>query len=401
MEQPFKEALPILHQLEKQGHQAYFVGGSVRDYLLKRPIGDIDIATSALPREVQSIFKKTIPVGIEHGTVLVRYHNQSYEVTTFRIDGDYQDFRHPEQVEFVRDIQEDLARRDFTINAIAMDSQGNIIDPFNGMRDMKEKLLRTVLHADDRFQEDPLRMMRAVRFISQLGFHLDDHTKKAMKKHGFLLEKIAVERKAAELEKLLKGTHLQKSFQVIKDTGIHFYLPVFQQDSGLIDKCLEMMTDPVETFYEGIARLHFINTRHSVEEWIREWKLSNKIKNRSKQLARAYQCFKKRKLDNRCLYLLDLDMIPSFVSLINAFATDDSMKETEVKKRYDSLPIYSRKDLKVDGNQIRQWLPDKKPGPWINTVLTHVENKVLTGELKNDVEQIKEWVFRWNRQEGN
>ena len=127
----FLQAIPVLEHIEKHQHKAYFVGGCVRDYLLKRPIGDIDIATSASPSFIQKIFPKVIPVGIEHGTVIVRHNHESFEVTTFRIDGDYTDKRHPDSVVFIDNIDKDLERRDFTINALAMDLNGNMIDLFD------------------------------------------------------------------------------------------------------------------------------------------------------------------------------------------------------------------------------------------------------------------------------
>src|SRR5699024_3914466 len=145
-----------------------------------RPIGDIDIATSALPEQIQAIFPQVIPVGIEHGTVIVRYNHVSYEVTTFRLDGEYSDQRHPDSVQFIDRIDEDLERRDFTINALAMNKKGQIIDLFAGKKDLARKMIRTVGNGYDRFNEDPLRIIRAFRFSSQLGFSIEKETLKAI-----------------------------------------------------------------------------------------------------------------------------------------------------------------------------------------------------------------------------
>src|SRR5690625_2709763 len=147
--QPFKKAKPIIRKIEQHGCKAYFVGGCVRDYLLQREIGDIDIATSASPEEIKQIFTKVIPVGIEHGTVIVRHDHQSYEVTTFRIAANYADQRHPDSVTFIDRIDEYLRRRDFTINALAMDGNGYILDLFEGQKDLRDKLIRTVGNAAD------------------------------------------------------------------------------------------------------------------------------------------------------------------------------------------------------------------------------------------------------------
>jgi tRNA nucleotidyltransferase (CCA-adding enzyme) len=177
MKQPFAKALYIIKQLKAHGHEAYFVGGAVRDFLLRRPIGDVDIATSALPEEVMRIFPKTIGVGVEHGTVMVLHEGTPYEVTTFRTEGKYEDYRRPESVTFVRSLHEDLKRRDFTMNAIAMNEHGQMIDPFAGQEAIKRKMIQTVGDAKARFSEDALRMMRALRFVSQLGFYLSEETK--------------------------------------------------------------------------------------------------------------------------------------------------------------------------------------------------------------------------------
>lgn len=141
MKPPFRQALGIIQRLKQHGHEAYFVGGAVRDLLLGRPIGDVDIATGALPEEVMAIFPKTIDVGSKHGTVVVVHEGKAYEVTTFRTDGDYEDYRRPESVTFVRSLEEDLKRRDFTMNAMAMDEHGTVIDPFGGQEAIEKRII--------------------------------------------------------------------------------------------------------------------------------------------------------------------------------------------------------------------------------------------------------------------
>ena len=172
--QEFKKALPVIDKLNQAGYEACFVGGSVRDCILNLPIHDVDIATSAFPAEIKEVFEKTIDVGIEHGTVLVLHQDESYEITTFRTESTYQDYRRPDHVDFVRSLEEDLKRRDFTINALALNAQGQIIDLFHGLEDLQNKRLKAVGIAAERFQEDALRMMRGLRFVSQLGFDLEE-----------------------------------------------------------------------------------------------------------------------------------------------------------------------------------------------------------------------------------
>ena len=216
----FAEALPILEQIEAAGFEAYFVGGSVRDNLLGLPIHDVDIATSAYPAEIKQIFKRTVDTGIQHGTVMILDHGNGYEVTTFRTETGYQDFRRPDSVTFVRSLEEDLKRRDFTINALAMRADGEIIDLFDGIADLKAHKIRAVGVADERFHEDALRMMRAVRFESQLGFSVTETTQAAIEKHAALLEKIAIERIHVEFMKLMQRIERQNGLRTFIDTEI-------------------------------------------------------------------------------------------------------------------------------------------------------------------------------------
>lgn len=190
----FVNAIPVLKTIEKAGFEAYFVGGCVRDTLLGIPLHDVDITSSAYPAEIKEIFNRTVDTGIEHGTVMVLDHGEGYEVTTFRTESTYQDFRRPDHVTFVRSLDEDLKRRDLTINALAMDADGNVVDLFHGLDDLKNKIIRAVGNPHERYHEDALRMMRSIRFMSQLDFNLESETEKAIEDNAHLLEKIAIER---------------------------------------------------------------------------------------------------------------------------------------------------------------------------------------------------------------
>lgn len=193
----------IIEILDSNGYEAYAVGGCVRDSILGRKPKDWDVTTSALPYEVKSLFKKTIDTGIKHGTVTVLIKGEGYEVTTYRIDGDYKDGRHPENVKFSLKLTEDLQRRDFTINAMAYNDKVGLIDQFDGMKDLQEGIIRCVGNPSERFGEDALRMMRAIRFCAQLGFHMDSNTYKAIVKLAPNIMKVSVERIQVELIKTL------------------------------------------------------------------------------------------------------------------------------------------------------------------------------------------------------
>ncbi len=202
MELP-RDVRQIIETLENAGYEAYAVGGCVRDMVLKRVPQDWDITTSARPEQVKALFRRTIDTGIEHGTVTVMKNHVGYEVTTYRIDGEYEDSRHPKNVEFTDNLVLDLERRDFTINAMAFHPVRGVVDAFSGMQDIEGRIIRCVGDAGARFDEDALRMLRAVRFSGQLGFAIEDKTLQAMKERAKDLQKISAERIRTELVKLL------------------------------------------------------------------------------------------------------------------------------------------------------------------------------------------------------
>lgn len=195
----------IITELEKSGFTAYIVGGCVRDAIMGKTPHDYDICTSALPEDMMNVFKhrNIIETGLQHGTITVKGNDDFYEVTTYRIDGEYTDGRHPDGVTFVDNIEADLARRDFTINAMAYNPRTGFIDPFNGVEDIKNKTIRCVGNPDKRFQEDALRIMRAVRFSSVCDFSIEQNTKKAMLRNKDLLTAVSAERKTSEFCKML------------------------------------------------------------------------------------------------------------------------------------------------------------------------------------------------------
>ncbi|MBP3267593.1 MAG: CCA tRNA nucleotidyltransferase, partial [Ruminococcus sp.] len=204
-----KDVDEILERLESCGFEAYTVGGCVRDTIMGRSAHDTDITTNALPEQVIAAFDgyKVIPTGLKHGTVTILKNSVPYEITTYRIDGEYKDSRRPETVEFTASITEDLARRDFTMNAIAMDRHGNIADPFGGKDDIGKGIIRCVGDPVQRFSEDALRIMRAVRFAAQLGFSIEEKTAEAVHSMKGRLKNISVERIRSELDKLLCGKY--------------------------------------------------------------------------------------------------------------------------------------------------------------------------------------------------
>ena len=213
----------IIGSLEEHGFEGFAVGGCVRDSLLKKTPKDWDITTDALPVDMKKIFKKTFDTGIAHGTVTVLMDGVGYELTTYRIDGNYSDGRHPDSVSFSKNLSEDLCRRDFTINAMAYSNKKGIVDLFDGRKDLQKGIIRAVGDAKKRFDEDALRMLRAVRFAAQLGFKIDDDTFEATKEKAKLLSKVSKERIFVELNKSLCGDFAQ-NIKMVYTSGLYRYI---------------------------------------------------------------------------------------------------------------------------------------------------------------------------------
>lgn len=215
----------ILKELNRNGYEGYIVGGCVRDYLMGNEPHDYDITTSALPDEVKKVFSHTVDTGIQHGTVTVVIDKVGYEITTYRIDGEYKDNRHPEEVIFTDKLSGDLSRRDFTVNAIAYNPLKGYVDLFNGREDIEKKIIRGVGVPAKRFQEDALRMMRAVRFSAQLDFSIEDITLKALKENADLIKNISIERIREEFFKLLLSNHNERLDILLNSGMTEYFLP--------------------------------------------------------------------------------------------------------------------------------------------------------------------------------
>lgn len=261
-----KDVKHIIDVLMENGYEAYAVGGCVRDSILGRVPGDWDITTSALPMQVKGLFRRTVDTGIQHGTVTVMLGRNGYEVTTYRIDGKYEDSRHPESVEFTPKLEEDLKRRDFTINAMAYNDEHGIVDIFDGVGDLQRKIIRCVGNAHDRFDEDALRILRAVRFSAQLGFGIEENTASAAKELAVNLKRISSERIHTEFNKMLKSAH-PDYFSVADAIGImEIVLPEYHvmsaQDKAFVGALAKECACQLPERY---AAMLFMSGRYSEE----------------------------------------------------------------------------------------------------------------------------------------
>lgn len=393
----FQQGIEIIERLEENGHEAYFVGGSVRDTLMDRAIGDIDIATSATPEEIQAIFPKTVDVGAEHGTIIVITKEQeSYEVTTFRTDGNYTDNRHPDEVIFVKSLQEDLKRRDFTMNAIAMSKFGKILDPFEGEKDINRKVIRTVGKARDGFREDALRMLRAVRFASQLSFSLEAATFLGIQEDNALLENVSIERKTIEMEKLLLGQGVKFGLELLATTGLYAFLPKLD---GKEKELLELGDLPLQhlknrsSIWTVLTYGLKVNT-HEVDDFLTNWKLPKKIIKSVIENLRLMENVQLFGWQTESVYRSGLERSLEAHQVMCVLGLDEETSNKKIRELYENLPIYSLKDIVFDGHDLIE-LAGGKRGKWISEILSDMEMALLHGETKNERAALKEWVFNW------
>ena len=286
-----KEVKYIISRLEENGFEAYAVGGCVRDSILGRVPEDWDITTSAKPEEVKKLFQVTIDTGLQHGTVTLVIAKAGYEVTTFRLDGDYSDGRHPDRVAFTSSLTEDLKRRDFTINAMAYSEKTGLIDKFSGKEDLENGIIRAVGDAEERFAEDALRMFRAIRFAGQLNFKIAEMTLEAIKKLSANISKVSVERIAKELEKLLLSANPEyihlvyetKIFEVIAPEVAELFA------NGLIGDSVQAMARVCYSDKKGLYQIRlsvFLEKLGSINavKLLKKLKLDNDTINTVKKL---------------------------------------------------------------------------------------------------------------------
>lgn len=383
----FNKAKPILEQLVNAGFEAYYVGGSVRDIIMNHEINDVDIATSAYPTEVKQIFHSTVDVGIEHGTVLVVTPYGQYEITTFRTESDYDDFRHPNEVNFVRSLEEDLKRRDFKMNALAMNYNGEIIDLFDGIQDINNKIICAVGNPCERFNEDALRMIRAIRFASQLDFNIENNTYDAIKENYQLLNHISIERIYQEWIKLLHGTNPKKGMQLLIDSNCYQYFPNFTNHKKELNEFTNIISKSIDHNVAFIILAYLFNYNYNeVKYWLKKWKCSNQMINTIAICTKyLYSRLKNNTLSNLELYELGLENIKIIEDVCNILIKNNQFEK--LQNDYLNLPIHSIKDLNIDGKILIDHL-QMKPGKWMGKFLNLAKEKIINFEWENNQNEL-------------
>ncbi|MBF0819598.1 CCA tRNA nucleotidyltransferase [Streptococcus acidominimus] len=383
----FQEALPILEKIKQAGFEAYFVGGSVRDAILGRPIHDVDIASSSYPEETKAIFPRTIDVGIEHGTVLVLEEEGEYEITTFRTEDVYVDYRRPSQVSFVRSLEEDLKRRDFTVNAFALDDQAQIIDKFDGMEDLQNKTLRAVGRAAERFNEDALRIMRGFRFAASLDFTIEEATFEAMKETAPLLEKISIERIFIEFDKLLLAKSWRRGMEALIASKAYNYLPDMKEKAAQLSQLLASLSDDFvfRTSEQAWALLIVYLEIGNVKSFLKDWKTSNEFQRTVLKLVDIYQLRLQGEVTKQVCYRYGKDLLYLVEEVRHAQGLAVAYEQIETLDQ--TLTIHDKHEIVVKGGDVMKSF-QLKPGPLLGQLLTEVELAIVEGDLANEVAAI-------------
>lgn len=372
----FNSAINVLEKFNEAGYEAYFVGGCVRDYLLNDEFSDIDITTNALPDEVKQIFRKSIDTGIQHGTVTILVNGDNFEVTTFRTEDDYIDHRTPEKVEFVSDLKEDLDRRDFTINAMALDSNGKLYDYHCGERDLRNKVIKTVNNPNERFFEDALRMLRAFRFSSKLGFEIEENTLKAIKNNAELIKFVSIERIVNEFRKLLTGRGNKRSLELLLDSNLNNYIPFLDEISKIIDFSNY-------TFCQSLYILSKINDISF--EKLKELKLSNKEIKQIKIYEKINEEFSSNVPLEIILYNYDVNDV-SFIASYSNYCDNEDIERIK-------LPIESFNDIAITSMEIISII-DMPAGPWIKEIIKKLEEDIILSKIDNTRKDILDFLIK-------
>ena len=383
----------VIGKIRDAGYEAFAVGGCVRDTLLGRTPEDWDVTTSARPEAVKAIFERTVDTGLQHGTVTVLKNRKGYEVTTYRIDGEYHDGRHPDSVEFTPNLLEDLKRRDFTINAMAYSHETGIVDEFGGMEDLKAGIVRCVGRPEDRFTEDALRLLRALRFSAQLGFEIEESTYAAIKTIAPNLAKVSKERVQAELTKLLLSAHPERIL-LLKETGLSAQIvPGFDAvfAPALFSKLSRL---PAEKSLRWAGFLLCQSTKQA-EAVLKGLKMDNEtIGNVSRMIEGAKETLPLEKpAVRRAMSRYTPYQLEGALNLKELMGSPDA---EEIRRLREEIirdgDCVSLKDLAVKGRDLLEAGVER--GPMVGEILNHLFDLVLLYPEKNDRELLLKEVRR-------
>jgi len=410
-------AKEVIQTLLEHGYEAYMVGGCVRDMQLNRPVKDYDIATSAKPEQVQRLFRRTVPTGLQHGTVSVIIKDNLYEVTTFRKESEYEDFRRPAEVQYIDSLYEDLRRRDFTMNAMALDIHYKLIDPFEGVRDLQNRLLRCVGDANERFQEDALRMLRCIRFAAQFGLTIERQTWLALLQQAPLLSHIAMERVRMELERMIGGADPAQAVQLLIDSQI---LGFVKQPLKLAALTTEALSGHWSSLSEPLTKLAYLYLRVGIQpddvgRELRQLTFSKQQLEHVRPIISASYQLGRMLADGADTAVLErawkvtavaygtaaceavLNIIEADPKALAELGVSDSLSVSLAENGFawlKDMPVQSLVELKTNGKELLAHI-GRPAGPWVARVLSHLLTEAALKNLSNEKEALLSEACRY------
>lgn len=357
----YEVALKLLNKIESFGYKAYIIGGFARDLYLKRSSNDVDICTDATPMELHNIFQEIVCSNSEYGTVTLIYENIKFEITTFRRELKYKDARHPESIEYVGTLEEDIKRRDFTINTIAIDKDENKIDLLNAKQDLDEKIIRTVGSPKIKIKEDALRILRAIRFATTLNFAIDQALKQAIKRYGHNLKKLSNDVKKSELDIIFSSSNKEYGIKILLELKLDRYLDIPNL------KNIKITPSMIVTW----AELNVLD-KYNFNSLERETILKiNEVKD-------------KNILDRHVLYQYGLYICTMAAEL-------KGIDKKKLNQEFAKMPIRSKIDIALSPLEICEIL-NVEAGPFLKPLIKDLENKLIENKLKNEKEELTIYI---------
>ena len=357
----YNSSIKLLQMIENAGYRAYIVGGYARDLYLDRKSADVDICTNATPKDLKEIFKDSMLPKEQYGSVAVIYNDIHFEITTFRKDIKYENNRLPVKIKYINDLKEDLKRRDFTINTLCIDSNGNMIDLLNAKEAIDAKIIKTVGNAKNKISEDALRILRAIRFATILNFKLDDELKKSIRRYGNLLKKLSYYRKKDELDKIFSSTNVKCGIDLILELGLEEHLEI----PKLKDIVITSSSIGIWAQLDVLDKYSFTNNEKDL-------------------IVKVNEIRKLKSFDNFVLYKNGLYVVTIAAEMNNV----DKKSLTE---RYMNLPIKNINEIAISGNEICDIL-NIKPSKLIKDILLDLERRIILGKLINDTKNITQYI---------
>ena len=356
-----EKALEILKILNKNNYDAYIVGGFVRDTVLNRKTNDIDICTSATPKQILDIFDNVTVSDMHYGSVIISYKGYKFDVTTFRKEIKYEGNRKPIKIKYIQDIKKDLIRRDFTINTLCMNAKGEILDILNIKNDIDGKLLKTVGNPRYRIKEDSLRILRCIRFATILDFDIDKKTKHYLSKYGYLLKNLSMNRKKEELDKMFMSQNKEKARKLLIELNLTNVLDLNKLNNIVL--CTDLLGIWCQLEVDNIYPF---------------------TKYEKSQMKLLRELFEYEEIDNYLLYKYGL-------YLCTVYADIKGISKRKINTMYHSLPITSRKEINITGIEISELL-SKKPGDYIKEIMLDLEKNILNNKLNNSNVDLKKYI---------